>query len=37
VLQRFPVSDQEILVRHLHKAVGDWVQDYVREGERVGV
>ena len=24
----FPLCDQEILVRHLHKSVGDWVEDY---------
>ncbi|HUJ64307.1 MAG TPA: SRPBCC family protein, partial [Acidimicrobiales bacterium] len=28
---RFPVGDQEILVRHLHKEVGDWVDAYRRE------
>ncbi|MCU1367991.1 MAG: Rieske (2Fe-2S) iron-sulfur domain protein [Ilumatobacteraceae bacterium] len=27
----FPLSDQEILVRHLHKSVGDWVDAYRRE------
>jgi phenylpropionate dioxygenase-like ring-hydroxylating dioxygenase large terminal subunit len=26
----FPLGDQEILVRHFHKTVGDWVDDYVR-------
>jgi nitrite reductase/ring-hydroxylating ferredoxin subunit len=34
VLDRFPLSDQELLVRHFHKVVGDWVADY--EKERVG-
>jgi Rieske 2Fe-2S family protein len=24
----FPLCDQEILVRHFHKSVGDWVNDY---------
>jgi nitrite reductase/ring-hydroxylating ferredoxin subunit len=28
---RFPVGDQEILVRHLHKEVGDWVDAYRNE------
>jgi glycine betaine catabolism A len=27
---RFPLSDQEITVRHFHKVVGDWVGDYRR-------
>ena len=27
----FPVNDQEILVRHFHKAVADWVEEYQRE------
>ncbi|HET9731478.1 MAG TPA: aromatic ring-hydroxylating dioxygenase subunit alpha [Acidimicrobiales bacterium] len=30
VVDRFPLSDQEILVRHLHKVVGDWVDSYRR-------
>ncbi|MFI9408467.1 aromatic ring-hydroxylating oxygenase subunit alpha [Nocardia gamkensis] len=30
----YPVNDQEILVRHFHKVVADWVDDY--RGERVG-
>jgi nitrite reductase/ring-hydroxylating ferredoxin subunit len=34
VLDRFPLNDQEVLVRHFHKVVGDWVADY--EKERVG-
>lgn len=29
----FPLSDQEILVRHFHKSVGDWVDAYRRERE----
>ena len=28
VLDRFPLNDQEILVRHFHKVVGDWVAAY---------
>jgi len=24
----FPLNDQEILVRHFHKSVGDWVREY---------
>jgi phenylpropionate dioxygenase-like ring-hydroxylating dioxygenase large terminal subunit len=27
----FPLNDQEILVRHFHKTVGDWVRDYQRD------
>ncbi|MGW0249002.1 aromatic ring-hydroxylating oxygenase subunit alpha [Nocardia goodfellowii] len=26
----FPLNDQELLVRHFHKSVGDWVDDYQR-------
>ena len=26
-----PLNDQEILVRHFHKTVGDWVADYEKE------
>ena len=33
VVDRFPLSDQEITVRHFHKVVHDWVQAYLREGE----
>ncbi len=32
VLHEFPLSDQEILVRHFHKVVADWVGAYRREG-----
>jgi len=28
VIEKFPLSDQEVLCRHLHKEVGDWVNDY---------
>jgi phenylpropionate dioxygenase-like ring-hydroxylating dioxygenase large terminal subunit len=31
VADRFPLCDQEITVRHFHKAVQDWVDDYRRE------
>jgi phenylpropionate dioxygenase-like ring-hydroxylating dioxygenase large terminal subunit len=31
----FPLSDQEILVRHLHKTVGDWVQAYRQDMSRL--
>jgi hypothetical protein len=34
VIDRFPLNDQEILVRHFHAVVGDWVEQYRRE--RVG-
>jgi hypothetical protein len=27
----FPLCDQEILVRHFHKSVGDWVDAFRRE------
>ena len=27
----YPLGDQEILVRHFHKKVGDWVDAYLRE------
>jgi phenylpropionate dioxygenase-like ring-hydroxylating dioxygenase large terminal subunit len=27
-VDRFHLNDQEILLRHLHKVVGDWVEDY---------
>ena len=37
VIQHFPLSDQEILVRHLHRTVVDWVESFVRGHERVGV
>ncbi|TMA30421.1 MAG: aromatic ring-hydroxylating dioxygenase subunit alpha [Deltaproteobacteria bacterium] len=31
----FPLCDQELLVRHLHKCVGDWVEDYRRSPAKV--
>jgi hypothetical protein len=36
VVDEFPLNDQEILVRHLHKAVVDWVDDYQRETAGAG-
>jgi phenylpropionate dioxygenase-like ring-hydroxylating dioxygenase large terminal subunit len=35
VLTTFPLNDQEILCRHLHKVTADWVDDYTRA--RAGV
>jgi hypothetical protein len=32
----FPLNDQEILLRHLHKVAGDWVADYRREPAEAG-
>jgi hypothetical protein len=37
VVDDFPLSDQEILVRHLHKEVVDWVDEYRRQQSPVGV
>lgn len=31
VVTAFPLNDQEILCRHLHKVTADWVNDYQRE------
>ena len=31
VIDDFPLNDQEILVRHLHKTAVDWVEEYQRE------
>jgi hypothetical protein len=31
IVDDFPLNDQEILVRHLHKVVVDWVEAYRRE------
>ena len=36
VVDAFPLNDQEILDRHLHKVVGDWVADYQAERSPVG-
>ena len=35
VIDGFPLCDQEVTVRHLHKVVGDWVQSYLRSGKEV--
>jgi glycine betaine catabolism A len=31
----FPLNDQELLVRHLHRSIGEWVESYQREREVV--
>jgi phenylpropionate dioxygenase-like ring-hydroxylating dioxygenase large terminal subunit len=31
IVDDFPLNDQEILVRHLHKVAVDWVRDYQRD------
>ena len=31
VVTEFPLNDQEVLCRHLHKVANDWVEDYKRE------
>ncbi|MEU5880510.1 aromatic ring-hydroxylating dioxygenase subunit alpha [Spirillospora sp. NPDC047279] len=35
ILTAAPLNDQEILVRHFHKVVADWVDDYRREPTEV--
>jgi nitrite reductase/ring-hydroxylating ferredoxin subunit len=30
IVDEFPLNDQEILVRHFHKVVGDWVEEHAR-------
>ncbi|MGV9802252.1 aromatic ring-hydroxylating oxygenase subunit alpha [Mycobacterium sp. NPDC003449] len=37
IVDDFPLNDQEILVRHLHKVVVDWVDEYQRTSRPVGV
>jgi phenylpropionate dioxygenase-like ring-hydroxylating dioxygenase large terminal subunit len=32
-IDRFPLNDQEVLCRHLHKVVGEWIDEY--EGVRL--
>ncbi|MBL7488358.1 aromatic ring-hydroxylating dioxygenase subunit alpha [Frankia sp. AgB1.9] len=32
-IDKFPLSDQELTVRHHHKVVGDWVEAYLRDGK----
>ena len=34
VIDRFPLCDQEITVRHFHKVVADWVDEYRRQRAR---
>jgi phenylpropionate dioxygenase-like ring-hydroxylating dioxygenase large terminal subunit len=36
VIDSFPLCDQEITVRHLHHAVGEWVDSYLRDGRGAG-
>ncbi|OCB14429.1 (2Fe-2S)-binding protein [Mycobacterium vulneris] len=36
VIDDFPLNDQEILVRHLHKMAVDWVEDHQRERTPAG-
>lgn len=31
VVDRFPLSDQEVLCRHLHMETADWVEDYKKK------
>jgi glycine betaine catabolism A len=35
VLTSFPLNDQEILCRHLHKVAADWIDEYARERAEV--
>ena len=37
VLERFPLNDQEVLCRHLHKVAAEWVDDYKKRGARGGM
>jgi hypothetical protein len=37
IVDDFPLSDQEILVRHLHKVAVDWVSEYQNERQPAGV
>ena len=30
-VDRFPLNDQEVLCRHLHKVTADWVDDYQKK------
>jgi phenylpropionate dioxygenase-like ring-hydroxylating dioxygenase large terminal subunit len=36
VVERFPLNDQEVLCRHLHKETAKWVDDYLRSGAGAG-
>ena len=35
-VSRFPLNDQEVLCRHLHKETAKWVDDYLRGGVGAG-
>jgi hypothetical protein len=35
VIKDFPLCDQEILLRHLHKVAGDYVKEYQNNGATV--
>ncbi|MGV0739380.1 aromatic ring-hydroxylating dioxygenase subunit alpha [Mycobacterium syngnathidarum] len=37
VVDDYPLNDQEILVRHLHKTAVDWVEEYQRDRTPAGV
>ena len=37
VLERFPLNDQEVLCRHLHKVTADWVDEYKKQREHAEV
>jgi glycine betaine catabolism A len=36
VIDKWPLCDQEVTVRHLHHVVGEWVQSYLRDGHDAG-
>jgi hypothetical protein len=36
-IDSFPLSDQEVLVRHFHAEVADWVERYRKEAGSVTV
>lgn len=36
IVDDFPLNDQEVLVRHLHQVVNDWVDDYQRDHVATG-
>ena len=36
VIERFPLNDQEVLCRHLHKEAAEWVDEY-KKLEEAGV
>jgi Rieske 2Fe-2S family protein len=31
VIERFPLMDQEVLCRHMHKVAQEWVDDYKKK------